>query len=170
MALTMRSAVPSDADALAVLHHAAWLATYRHLVPDEFWDTFTLEHVLRRWHGWLERESDVTLAEVDGELVGFALAGPAIATGSHQPVRDLQLYSLYVSASHHGTGVGQVLLDAVLGRGTPAQLWVAEGNPRARRFYARNGFVPDGAAFVDDDSGIAEIRLVRGPQAPPSIF
>ncbi|GAA3074505.1 hypothetical protein [Actinocorallia glomerata] len=44
----------------------------------------------------------------------------------------------------------------------PAQLWVAAENPRARRFYERQGFRADGAEVVDDDAeGLREIRMVR---------
>lgn len=52
--------------------------------------------------------------------------------------------------------------NAVLPPGTPAQLWVADHNPRATRFYERNGFRADGA--TDDGEGfggIAAIRMVR---------
>jgi hypothetical protein len=45
--------------------------------------------------------------------------------------------------------------------GSPAQLWVARGNPRAARFYERNGFVPDGATDDGSFGGIAALRLVR---------
>lgn len=50
---------------------------------------------------------------------------------------------LYVLESAHGTGVGQMLLDAAL-RDRPASLSVAADNPRAHAFYRRNGFRPDG--------------------------
>jgi 2-(1,2-epoxy-1,2-dihydrophenyl)acetyl-CoA isomerase len=38
---------------------------------------------------------------------------------------------------------------------------VFEQNPRARAFYARHGFVPDGARATDDWTGLPEVRLVR---------
>jgi hypothetical protein len=44
---------------------------------------------------------------------------------------------------------------------SPTELWVAEADPRARRFYEKHGFVSDGARFTDDLE-IAEIRMVRG--------
>lgn len=65
---------------------------------------------------------------------------------------------MYVRPDHHGTGVGTLLLEAVLPT-RPAELWVVEANPRARRFYEKHGFVPDGARFVDD-LDIVEIRMV----------
>jgi GNAT superfamily N-acetyltransferase len=90
--------------------------------------------------------------------VGLALAGPS--TGRTSP-RALELQILYVLKSAHGTGAGQALLDAVIGD-RPAQLWVAEDNPRANAFYRRNRFVPDGARIVDAEANnMVEIRLVR---------
>ena len=55
-----------------------------------------------------------------------------------------------------------VRVIAVLPPGSPAELWVASGNPRAVRFYERNGFTPDGT--TDDGSafgGIAALRMLR---------
>jgi hypothetical protein len=49
----------------------------------------------------------------------------------------------------------------VLVQDSPAELWVAEANPRARRFYEKHGFISDGARFIDELE-IAEIRMVRG--------
>ena len=76
-------------------------------------------------------------------------------------MRPVELTTLYLRAARHGSGLGQELLDAVLGD-RPASLWVAEDNPRARRFYARNGFAPDGARqTLALWEGLVEVRLVR---------
>jgi ribosomal protein S18 acetylase RimI-like enzyme len=100
----------------------------------------------------------VTVAEIGGEVVGFAQARPS---RDDPPVRPLELTALYLRAAQHGSGSGQALLDAAVGDRS-ASLWVAEENPRARRFYERNGFAPDGGRKVLPDwNGIAEIRLVR---------
>lgn len=74
--------------------------------------------------------------------------------------RDLELEGLYVLDEFHGAGVGQGLVDAALD-GRPAYLWVLADNPRARAFYRRNGFEPDGAEKVDAQWEVHEIRLVR---------
>jgi GNAT superfamily N-acetyltransferase len=103
----------------------------------------------------------VTVAECADEIIGFAIVGAGRRIGDHEPVRERELFSLYALAAHHGGGAGQALLEAVLPAGAPAQLWVAEENPRARRFYARNGFAPDGARFRDEGLDLAEVRLVR---------
>jgi GNAT superfamily N-acetyltransferase len=100
----------------------------------------------------------VVVTEVDGEVVGFAQAVPS---RDEPPVRPLELTTLYLRAAQHGSGLGQELLDAVLGD-RPASLRVAEQNPRARRFYERNGFSPDGAREVLESwEGLVEVRLVR---------
>ena len=52
-------------------------------------------------------------------------------------------------------------MDASLGD-EPSQLWMAKDNPRARRFYEKNGFVADGAERIDSSSnGLKTIRMVR---------
>jgi ribosomal protein S18 acetylase RimI-like enzyme len=95
----------------------------------------------------------------DRKLVGFALSAPP--TGNTEGLREdvaRQLYNLYVLQAFHGDGTGQALLDAVLGD-EPAVLWVATQNPRAIRFYERNGFDFDGT--TEDDPAAPEITDAR---------
>ena len=69
-----------------------------------------------------------------------------------------------VLAVHHGSGLGQQLLTQALAATAstgPASLWVLRGNDRARAFYARNGFAPDGLTKVHERSGAVEERWVR---------
>jgi GNAT superfamily N-acetyltransferase len=99
----------------------------------------------------------IWVAEVDGEIVGWA--NTSTGRDADGP-RDLELEGLYVLDAHHGTGVGQALLDAAVGD-RPAYLWVLADNPRARAFYRRNGFEPDGVEHVDEEWEVLEVRLVR---------
>ena len=77
--------------------------------------------------------------------------------------RDGVLWSIYVRTSEYGSGLADQLLEAVLPERAPAELWVFEANDRARRFYSRHGFKPDGArhVFGPELGRQAEIRLVR---------
>jgi GNAT superfamily N-acetyltransferase len=110
------------------------------------------------WRRAIERGSTIAVTEVDGEIRGFATSGRP--SGDDAP-RDLELWLIYQLASMHGTGSGQALLDNVIGD-RPAFLWVAEFNPRARAFYRRNGFEPDGGRKVTAEwENLAEIRMVR---------
>lgn len=73
------------------------------------------------------------------------------------PGPELEL--LYVDPQHTRTGAGTALLQELLGEG-PAHLWVFEDNPRARPFYARHGFRPEGAR--KQVLGHPAVLLVRG--------
>jgi ribosomal protein S18 acetylase RimI-like enzyme len=161
--LSVRPATVDDAGAIAVAHHSAWVQTYSDLLPAEHWASDT---VARRRHRWRDRLSrrvpgHPLVAVVDEQVVGFAQAGSTRGKDGVPPVQSDELWSLYVRPEHHGSGIGSLLLDAVLPARRPAELWVAEANPRARRFYEKHGFAQDGARFTDAHE-IVEIRMVRG--------
>lgn len=160
-AFRLRPAAPGDAHGCAHVHHTSWVETYSALLPALHWETDTIERRTETWRRWLDGGIAVTVAESGEQIIGFAIAHTGRQVGAHAPVRDQELYSLYVLAAHHGGGAGQALLEAVLPADVPAQLWVAEDNPRARRFYERNGFTPDGARFRDEALDLAEVRMVR---------
>jgi len=160
-AFVLRPAAVDDAEEIGLVHYTSWVETYTDLASADFWAAASAERSGRWWRQVLEGGHPATVAELDGAIVGLALAGESREPGGHAPVRDTELSNLYVLAAQHGTGVGQALLDAALPPGTPAQLWVARGNPRAARFYERNGFVPDGATDDGSFGGIAALRLVR---------
>ncbi|KIC68276.1 GNAT family N-acetyltransferase [Kocuria rhizophila] len=158
---TLRVPSPEDAPRIAEVHVQSWRETYTGLVPERFFGDAARQARLRLWTGLLAdptvRER-IRVAEVDGTIVGFAEHGRPVEPG---PARERELRVLYVLREHHGSGAGQALLDAVLGE-EPAQLWVAEANPRAIRFYERNRFRADGASLTDPAlEDLREIRMVR---------
>ncbi len=127
----IRAATSSDSAGCAYVHHTSWVETYSALLPAAHWESDTLARREDAWRRWLDDGAVVTVAEAHGRVVGFAIAGAGRQVGDHQPVRDRELRSLYVLGAHRGTGIGQALLDTVPAPRTPAQLWVAESNPRA---------------------------------------
>ncbi|MFD9668512.1 GNAT family N-acetyltransferase [Rhodococcus sp. NPDC059968] len=158
----LRAPEPTDADAIAEVQIVTWRATYGHLLPSSHFDHNALEDRKAMWRLILSDRKlpqRLRVAEVGGSIIGFAHAGSPL--DDDDPVRDLQLYTLYLLPEHHGSGAGQALLDAVLA-GDQAQLWVAKDNPRAHSFYRRNGFVPDGSEKIDRGAAdLVEVRLVR---------
>jgi len=91
----------------------------------------------------------------------FTTRAPTAADAAEIALRDRELYAIYVSAAHYGTGVGQALLDEALGD-DPAMLWVAKENPRATAFYLRNGFRFDGTEQTDPHAPmITDARMLR---------
>lgn len=164
MNVEIREPLLTDAAAIAALNVSTWRETYERLLPDGFFTPEFTQSRLDMWNHVLSNPSPeriLRVAELDGELVGFAFAGPSFGAEGEALPRDRHLYSIYVSAIHHGSGAGQALLDAVLQQ-QPAMLWVATENPRAIAFYQRNGFAFDGHEQVDPMApGVVEGRMVR---------
>ena len=162
MTYETRAPGAEDVDPLARLHVATWIETYADQLPSDFFTPELLERRRAMWDrivGNPRADRQVQVATFDGALVGFAFAGPPVSDGPAGVEREL--YSIYVSRDHHGSGVAQSLLDRTLGDG-PAFLWVAEHNPRAQAFYRRNGFELDGAHKVDPVMpDLPHVRMVR---------
>jgi len=164
---SIRDAVASDAENIARVHVDAWRETYSGVLADHH---FSDEALGRRQHFWgrylslVPRTGRTVVAERDGALVGFANSGEARGPDAEHgfpPARALHLCSIYLIAAAHGSGLGQSMLDAVLGD-DPAQLWVLRGNHRAIAFYERNGFAADGIEFIEpSDPNLVEQRMVR---------
>lgn len=157
-----------DAAAVAAVNVTCWRQAYSHVLTPGFLAEMDVGRATEGFTRMLDGSatSPPTVAVV-AESAGFAgdprAVGFAVARPSHDapPVRDVELWAIYVLAAEHSSGAGQELLDAALGS-TPASLWVWEDNPRAHAFYARNGFSPDGARRVHEPWGPASIvRLVR---------
>lgn len=164
----LRPATPDDAAAGSALHRACWQEAYGpyaepHLLADAVADHADWE---QRWHQQLTSGPPRQLAVHEGEggeeLLGFGVVGPG--RDPDLAATD-ELYALYVRQSWWGTGLGQALLDAVLGL-EPCTLWVLEDNSRARRFYERNGFVADGSRELYERLGTWEVRMLRPPAGP----
>jgi GNAT superfamily N-acetyltransferase len=98
-------------------------------------------------------------------------APPAPATDDITPAGHAgetgELYALYVAPAWWSAGAGRALMASVLAalgeaRYLRAVLWVLADNARARRFYERAGFAPDGATHVLAGlGGVLEVRYAR---------
>lgn len=154
----IRPARPDDADAIALVHATSWRETYGRFVDDP--DTspwFSVDRRIEMWRANLQENAFTTVvAEDQSGIIGF---GAVQDTHEPEAARPEELTMLYVLPNAHGSGTGQALLDALLGR-RPASLWVAADNPRAHAFYRRNGFSADGATSSFGPIG-ATLRLVR---------
>jgi ribosomal protein S18 acetylase RimI-like enzyme len=158
MDVVVRPAVRADARAIAEVHIQAWREAYAHLVPAETLARLSVEQRELRWAELIPAATpDVWIALDDERAIGWASA-----SHGHGTPREHELEGLYVLASHYGSGAGQALVDAAIGT-EPAFLWVAEDNPRAQAFYARNGFAADGEDVTHPLAGtpVHAIRMVR---------
>ncbi|TQM55197.1 GNAT family N-acetyltransferase [Humibacillus xanthopallidus] len=155
--VTIRQAVPDDAEALAHLHVLVWEEAYSSLMPASIFESrrATVPRRIEAWRQNLTTPAARTIVAEDPHgLVGFASVGPP----RDDVGVDDELWALYVRASGWGTGVGHALLTEALGD-RPAYLWVLRGNERAIDFYRRHGFVEDGAVRSDEYG--TEDRMVR---------
>ncbi|WP_157749275.1 GNAT family N-acetyltransferase [Jatrophihabitans sp. GAS493] len=143
-----------DAGAVAAFQTAAWNDAYAGIVSADYLDRTTVQVRRQRWaQRILAGERLIMLAETGGELVAVASSGSKDG--------GLELITLYLARAHWGTGLAETLLQAVIGE-RAAHLWVFEANPRAIAFYRKQGFAPDGTAKIDEDTGLAEVRMTRG--------
>ncbi|HXY16636.1 MAG TPA: GNAT family N-acetyltransferase [Gaiellaceae bacterium] len=163
--MQVRRARPGDAAAIAEVHVRAWQAAYEHVFGAE---RLAELDVGRRRTGW-ERilaapDEQVLVAEHEGEVVAFASVGP-----SRGAADEGELYAVYALPSAWGSGAGPKLMRESLAAlrelgYRAATLWVLEDNPRARRFYEREGWCLDGARREGEHLGVAtaEVRYRIG--------
>ena len=175
MSLAVRRAARADVERLAEVHVRCWQETYRGMLSEGFLASQTPDNRLPLWRHLLDRAepAEAWVACDDGVIVGFAGIRRVPSGGSWHASGppssgDLELWGLYLLASHQGLGLGRRLLEEALGD-SAASLWVAAENGRAIGFYSHFGFAPDGAADVIPDwENLREIRLVRPGQPPRS--
>lgn len=164
----VRPAVVDDADRLGVVHTQVWREAYASAMPADFLGALDPVASARRWRETLlapHPAASTLVATADDLVVGFATTGPS---RDDPPVPDVELYAINLLAELHGTGVAHQLLEAALRPvgDQPVSLWVLATNDRARAFYTRYGFVPDGRTKTHRGTGVDEVRLVRPAQAP----
>jgi GNAT superfamily N-acetyltransferase len=104
------------------------------------------------------------VAEVDGEVVGFALWYRTFSTWKGRP--GLWLEDLYVRPPARGHGIGKALLvelaQLCVARGWPRfEWWVLDWNEPAQGFYRTLGARPEDAWTVWRVDGEALAALAR---------
>jgi GNAT superfamily N-acetyltransferase len=156
----IRRAAVGDAAAIAEVHVRTWQGAYVHTFGAERLARMDVVARVERWRRWLAEGQDVFVAVDEDRVVGFVWVGP-----SRDPSADAELYAIYVLPDSWGTGAGGGLMragvEALREAGHhEAILWVLEENPRARRFYEREGWQFDDAHKDDDALGVrvAEVR------------
>ncbi|WP_329050665.1 GNAT family N-acetyltransferase [Amycolatopsis sp. NBC_01488] len=151
----IRPATVADAAVIGEIHVASWQAAYAGLMPDDFLAGLSASSRAESWARLIGDGGQVLVAEQDGVVAGFAAYG------------DGRLYALYLLPEYWGRGLGRALHDRVVEdlSGDSAVLWVLSTNERAKAFYVRQGWAPDGAAQTEtiDDGRVTleELRFRR---------
>jgi len=121
--ISLRLATEADADAIAALFAVSRrLLTFLpdlHTVEED--QVFVRDHVLVDYR--------VTVAERDGEIVGF--------------MAELEgwIEHFYMDPAQLRSGIGTVLMADAKSRNQRLELWCFANNLRARAFYEQQGFV-----------------------------
>ena len=147
--IKVRQAVPEDAERLTDLAYTTfWDAFHDHPknAPHDLAAYMQTAFSVEQIRSELEDSNSVFLvAECDGELAGYA----KLIFESTEPdiisEWPIELSRLYSRQKFLGKGVGQALMDACFARAKEAGrdvIWLGvwEYNPRAQRFYEKNGF------------------------------
>ena len=174
----VRRANVEDAAAIARVHVRAWQAGYRGQMPDEFLDALSVDKRTDVWTDCLGRgggegrcvdaSGDTSIAlvlEDEGEVVGVATIGDA----RRSPGQELgELWMINLAPEAWRRGLGRLLLETATAElrsagYREAVLWVLDTNRRARDFYEKAGWSPDGAEHSDDSRGfrVREVRYRR---------
>jgi ribosomal protein S18 acetylase RimI-like enzyme len=151
--VTIRLAEKSDAGPIAKVGRETFAQTFAHSCPasdleDHLESNYTLSTIDQEISSPSRRY--IVAVGHDGKLAGFA----SLALDSDDPCvsnleRRVELQRIYVDATHHGQGVANALLQAILDLARRAEyrhIWLGvwEDNDRANRFYSKWGFVKVG--------------------------
>lgn len=139
------------------MHVWTWQSAYEHVFGAERLATLDLPARTKRWEGWLASGETVFVAEDGGRVVAFAWAG-----GDGGP--EAELYAIYALPEAWGSGAGPALMAAALDElradgYREAFLWVLEDNPRARRFYEREGWTLDDGRKEEEFLGVRAVEV-----------
>jgi len=140
-------ATAADAPALSRLSAAVFpLGCPVNTPPQDLADYISREHTPERYLAMLQdKRFGILAVKVADTFAGLALLTQASAPSQIESPSAFELRRFYVEPAFHGTGIANVLMEAVLAvvdeRREPS-LWLSafSGNGRAIAFYKRWGF------------------------------
>jgi ribosomal protein S18 acetylase RimI-like enzyme len=165
--MRLRTEKGFDLEAVGRVHWSSRAAAYAHILAPETLASGGSAEALGEWWAerwkWEQETHRLTVAESDGgDVIGFTYVGPSETEGA------VELYAIHVVPELVGTGVGRELMANALEQlreigGERAVLWVLEENERARRFYDRAGWKPDGETRIEPINGepVPQLRYSR---------
>ncbi|MEV8225468.1 GNAT family N-acetyltransferase [Streptomyces sp. NPDC079167] len=173
----VRDMTLDDCSAVAEIRVRGWRWAYAGLIPQPYLDAMDAGQDAEHRRALLMADGgpvNLVAGAPDATVTGWACYGPC-RTESALPGSG-ELYALYVHPDRIGTGTGRALLAEVTARARAdgfagMSLWVLKENTRARRFYERAGFRPDGAEVASDTGGalVPEVRYVRSLTPPADV-
>lgn len=147
--ITIRRALPHDAQTLAALSATTYAQTFNYYPPEDLEHYLSTTYTTENYLAYLaDPSTSIWLAEDtdDGTPLGYVMAGPAGLPHPDCSDQDGELKRLYVLADQQGSGLGTRLLETALewleGEYPHRSLWLGvwSENYGAQRLYSRYGF------------------------------
>ncbi|MGO9817814.1 MAG: N-acetyltransferase family protein [Acidocella sp.] len=148
-AVSLRMAVPEDAQQLGAVHVASWRESYAGLLPEGMLATLSAERRAATWSTMRGNKhflasSSVWVAAEGSLIVGFASCGAQRDQSLRDQGFDAEFNAIYILRSHQGTGLGWALMRAMAATlreqaCRAAALWILTKNKNARCLYERQG-------------------------------
>ena len=158
----IRKADSGQAGIFAEILCKSWQSAYQGIIPKDILAKFTdVENRRKSLEKWMSGgEAVYLLAYCDDTPCGACCIGAS--RDADQPESG-EIVAIYLLEEYRGCGIGRALmltaLEELKAMGfEKALLWVLERNVRARRFYEKCGFSPDGAS---KDSGLGDEEEIR---------
>jgi GNAT superfamily N-acetyltransferase len=165
---TIRPARLEDADGVVQAHERASSRLFEQVVGKPLAELMPYDARLDSFRQSIAKVSPtarILVAESDGAIVGFCAC-------VRTPEGAGEVKDLHVVPEAWGAGLATDLMAAATGAlwemgAAEAFLWVGEENPRARRFYEREGWAHDGSS-QPSSLGPLELRYTKSlREAPP---
>jgi ribosomal protein S18 acetylase RimI-like enzyme len=139
--ITIRRALPGDADQIAAVHDAAWREAYRGVIPGRELERLIARRGPEWWRRAVLQGSRLLVLSLQGRLGGYVSYGRNRAPSLEY---DGEIFELYLAPDYQGLGFGRRLFQS--GREDLAAngldrilIWSLADNHRAVDFYRRLG-------------------------------
>lgn len=165
MKISIRLAMPEDAEYCADIHAKSWSFAYNGILSTEIINVQNFRRPMM-WTKLLANNTDSHyVITYNNTIIGFFTI--AIPRDNDLKESSYEIVGLYLTPDYVGAGYGHQAMEwiktEIQCRGyNKICLWVLEDNNRARRFYEKSGFRTDGKIRPSGLDETQEIRYIFG--------
>lgn len=163
----IRYANLDDSGILGKIHSESSLVSFKNIIPDYILDdVFSAERRSKTFIRELSGGSPKTAIIFEGNEPAGLLSFGKCRYGDNDK-SWIEIWRVYVIPKFWGSGIAKALMEWGINQilkenYTKIELWVLEGNTRARNFYEKMGFKHDNTfQIVDMDKELKELRYIR---------
>ncbi|KIL49050.1 GNAT family N-acetyltransferase [Jeotgalibacillus campisalis] len=168
----IRRAERGDGLEISRVRIESWRTTYQGQIDQAFLDQMSPDQWAENWEKDFDQDEIFTyVAEIDNEIVGFAIAGES--SEEDFPNHPYELMAIYLLKQHQNKGIGQKLVSKIietfaLKGDAGIHVWAFDDNPYCS-FYKKLGGTPitqqvlkiQGKGYNETAYGWESIRDIR---------